>query len=286
MSEPVTIMLALLLLSCLASCIALLVPSNRNDATQDGTSRWSERFVALLGLRDVVEDPALLTRLKRAGLPGRNRAKLYLLARICLPLFAIALGFGYAIAFPDAQRPVLWVLSLVAALGFIGYVLPSLYLRRRILRRQAAIRREWPDTLDMLLLSVEGGLGLDVALREVANRLGDRAPVLAEELNTTLVELVYLADRKQALSNFAGRIDLPSVSLVITALLQAERYGTPIASALRAATRDQRETRMAEAERKAAALPPRLTIPMIVFFLPVLFVVIFTPGILLYLFER
>ena len=286
MSDPAQIIILLALLSCLAACIALLLSFRNSDAGQVSSGDAGERLFAVIGLKEMVERPSLVLRLKQAGLPGRDQARLYILTRILLPLLMAVAGYGLASVLSGPDRMAAWTALLVLASGLIGLILPDLYLSRRIKHRQAAIRRDWPDMLDMVLLSIEGGIGLDTALREVAERIGDRAPILCEELNTTLVELVYLADRRQALTNFANRVDLPSVSLVVTALLQAERYGSPIAAALRTTIKDQRATRMSEAERKAASLPAQLTIPMIAFFLPILFVLIFTPAILHYLFER
>jgi len=286
MSESDPIMLVLALLSCLASCVGLFLSSRGSDPAHVSAGTTIERFLGLLGLKDIIENPTLVMRLKQAGFSGRSQARLYIMARIFLPLLTAVAGYGFATVLSGSDRMSAWAFLIVLASGLSGLVLPDLFLSRRIKHRQSAIRREWPDMLDMVLLSIEGGMGLDAALREVTGRIGDRAPILCEELNTTLAELVYLADRKQALANLANRVDLPSVSLVVTALLQAERYGSPIATALRTTIRDQRATRMYEAERKAASLPAQLTIPMIAFFLPILFVLIFTPAILHYLFEQ
>lgn len=277
LANPVTALAAVAVIALVAA-----VSRRRPALRPEPEAGW---IAARLGLVARAQDPELLWWLKRAGLPGRPAALRYLGARILCPILAlVAAGIWVALTGGLAAGMRLTAVAVVAA-GVAGYVAPAIYVQNLILRRQEALRREWPDALDLLLLSVESGLSIDAALDEVARQQARRAPVMAQELRTTLTDLAYLPDRREALANLAKRTDVPSIGTVVTALVQAERYGTPIGATLRIVTRDSRAARLAEAERRAAALSPRLTIPMILFFLPVLFAVIFTPGIIRYMME-
>ena len=156
--------------------------------------------------------------------------------------------------------------------------LPNLFLKNKITQRQLSIRRAFPDALDLLLICVESGMSIEAAFRKVSRRSASQSIPLAEELTLTTAELSYLQDRRQAYENLAKRTDLEGVKSVCMALQQAERYGTPLAQTLRVMAQENRDMRMSEAEKKAAGLPPKLTVPMILFFLPVLFVVILGPA--------
>ncbi|MGL4397386.1 MAG: type II secretion system F family protein, partial [Hyphomicrobium sp.] len=137
--------------------------------------------------------------------------------------------------------------------------------------------------LDMLLICVQSGMSVESAFGKVAKEVATQSIELAEEMTLTTAELSYLQDRRMAFENLGKRTGLPGVKAVTTALIQAERYGTPVASALRTMAKENRDIRQSEAERKAAALPPKLTVPMIIFFLPVLFIVILGPAALSYM---
>ena len=156
--------------------------------------------------------------------------------------------------------------------------LPYLFLKNRIAKRQLSIKRAFPDALDLLLICVESGMSIEAAFKKVSVEIGSQSIALAEELTLTTAELSYLQDRKQAYENLAKRTDLEGVKSVCMALQQAERYGTPLGQTLRVMAQENRDMRMSEAEKKAAALPPKLTVPMILFFLPVLFIVILGPA--------
>jgi tight adherence protein C len=171
------------------------------------------------------------------------------------------------------------VLVSVTAI-YAGIKLPELFIGNQISKRQASIRRAFPDALDLTLICVESGMSTEAAFRKVAIEIGVQSIPLAEELTLATAELSYLSDRRQAYENLGARTGLDGVKSVAMALIQAERYGTPIASAIRVLAQEFRDQRMNEAEKKAAALPPKLTVPMIVFFLPVLFVVILGPAVI------
>jgi tight adherence protein C len=153
-----------------------------------------------------------------------------------------------------------------------------MFLKNRIAKRQLSIKRAFPDTLDLLLICVESGMSIEAAFRKVSEEIGSQSVALAEELTLTTAELSYLPDRRAAYENLAKRTDLDGVKSVCMALQQAERYGTALGTALRVMAQENRDMRMSEAEKKAAGLPPKLTVPMILFFLPVLFIVILGPA--------
>jgi tight adherence protein C len=160
----------------------------------------------------------------------------------------------------------------------VGMQVPSLFLKNRIQHRQLSIKRAFPDALDLLLICVESGMSIEAGFKRVSAEVGTQSVALAEELTLTTAELSYLQDRRQAYENLAKRTNLEGVKSVCMALQQAERYGTPMGATLRVMAQENRDMRMSEAEKKAAGLPPKLTVPMIVFFLPVLFVVILGPA--------
>jgi tight adherence protein C len=168
-----------------------------------------------------------------------------------------------------------------AAIGMvIGNYLPFVMLRNLISRRQTSIRRAWPDSLDLMLICVESGMAIEPAMQRVSREIGTMSVPLAEELALTVAELSFLPDRRKAFENLGKRTGMPQVKSVVTSLIQSERYGTPLGTALRVLAQENRDMRIAEAERKAAALPPRLTVPMMLFFMPVIFVVILGPVVM------
>jgi tight adherence protein C len=175
------------------------------------------------------------------------------------------------------QPPLLKVAAAIFA-AYFGMHIPYLFLKNRIQNRQLQIRRAFPDALDLLLICVESGMSIEASFKRVSEEIGSQSIALAEELTLTTAELSYLQERRQAYENLAKRTDLDGVKSVCVALQQAERYGTPMAQTLRVMAQENRDMRMSEAEKKAAALPPKLTVPMILFFLPVLFVVILGPA--------
>src|SRR4029077_4225692 len=168
--------------------------------------------------------------------------------------------------------------GMCLAATYFGMQLPALFVKNRIARRQLSIRRAFPDALDLLLICVESGMSVEAGFKKVSAEIGSQSIPLAEELTLTTAELSYLQDRRQAYENLGKRTNLDGVKSVCMALQQAEKYGTPIASTLRVMAQENRDMRMSEAEKKAAGLPPKLTVPMILFFLPALFIVILGPA--------
>jgi tight adherence protein C len=178
----------------------------------------------------------------------------------------------------ELDHPPMLKLGACIGVAWLGMQLPMVLLKNKIQRRQLSIKRAFPDTLDLLLICVESGMSIESAFRKVSEEIGSQSVALAEELTLTTAELSFLPDRRQAYENLAKRTDLEGVKSVCMALQQAERYGTPLATMLRTMAQENRDMRMSEAEKKAAGLPPKLTVPMILFFLPVLFVVILGPA--------
>lgn len=217
-------------------------------------------------------------KLVQAGYRGQAPYITYLFFRMVTPAAAALLAAVYLFVVLDFHQPAMVKLGMCIAAAYIGMHAPLMFLKNRIARRQLSIKRAFPDTLDLLLICVESGMSIEAAFKKVSDEVGSQSVALAEELTLTTAELSYLPDRRQAYENLAKRTDLDGVKSVCMALQQAERYGTPLANMLRVMAQENRDMRMAEAEKKAAGLPPKLTVPMILFFLPVLFIVILGPA--------
>ncbi|MBI2715215.1 MAG: type II secretion system F family protein [Rhizobiales bacterium] len=217
-------------------------------------------------------------KLVQAGYRGQAPYITYLFFRMVTPTAAFLFAVFYLFVVLDFNQPTMVKIGLCIAAAYIGMQLPWMLLKSKIQKRQLSIKRAFPDTLDLLLICVESGMSIEAAFRKVSEEVGTQSVALAEELTLTTAELSYLPDRRQAYENLAKRTDLDGVKSVCMALQQAERYGTPLATMLRVMAQENRDMRMSDAEKKAAGLPPKLTVPMIVFFLPVLFVVILGPA--------
>ena len=237
-------------------------------------------IVERLHLGAQAEDAEVVRRLRKAGYRGQAPVLTFIAARILTPVafLFVAAFYVFGVVQPDLPLPAL--VALVLAAGALGYYAPALYLRNRIEKRQKSIRRAWPDALDLLLICVESGMSVEGAFGKVSREMAPQSRELSEELSIATAELAYLQSRRAAYLNLAERTGLDEVRAVATGLIQAEKYGTPVGQSLRVLAREFRDNRMAEAEKKAAALPPKLTVPMILFFLPVLFAVITTPAII------
>ncbi len=195
-----------------------------------------------------------------------------------MPILMFALASFYVFVVIRLDQPLFIKLSITVAVAYFGYYGPTIYVKNQINKRQKSVRRAWPDALDLLLICVESGMAVESAFRKVSEEIGAQSIALAEELSLTTAELSYLQDRRKAYENLGERTGLEGVRGVVTSLIQAEKYGTPVSQSLRVLAQENRDMRMSEAEKKAAALPPKLTVPMILFFLPVLFAVIITPA--------
>jgi tight adherence protein C len=243
---------------------------------QTAKGPW-KRIVDSLNLQKMLEDPNVTQNLMEAGLRGPGPVAMFYFARFSLPIIFFLAALAYIVL---SGKEMAGNMKLAVAVGAcaVGFYLPNIWVKNIIGKRKKSIMRAFPDALDLLLICVESGMSIEAAFQRVGAEIGTSSIELAEELGLTNAELAYLQDRRVAYENLAKRTNHPGVKGVATALIQAERYGTPLGSALRVMAKENRELRMTEAEKKAAALPAQLTVPMIVFFLPVLFIVILTPA--------
>jgi tight adherence protein C len=239
-----------------------------------GIKSFALRGVSMSDLLDAKE---LRLKLARAGKRSPSAVANYLFKRIALPICFVIAALLYAwLAFPD--KPVAVRLVGVLAAGGLGYFLPQILLNNAIQKRQKLLQRAFPDALDLIVICVESGMSIEAAFNKVTEQMAESSPEMSEEMGLTAAELAFLSDRRQAFENLSERTGMPSFKALATTLLQSERYGTPIANGLRVLAQENRDSRMSAAEKKAAALPAQLTVPMIIFFLPVLFIIIAAPA--------
>ena len=236
------------------------------------------QIVELLNLRKLFEAENSRARLRQAGYRSERHLVTFLAFRLVTPIFLGIVVFVYtSTMFADRIPPNMRLVSTLIGVVF-GYYLPQIFLKNIITRRQLSIRRAWSDSLDLMLICVESGMSIEMAIQRVSREIGAQSVPLAEELLLTNAELSYLGERRKAFENLALRTGLPTVKSVVTSLIQSERYGTPLGTALRVLAQENRDMRMQEAEKRAAALPPKLTVPMVLFFLPVIFVILLGPA--------
>jgi tight adherence protein C len=243
--------------------------------TDEGTIK---KIVDMLQLKRLLEDPKVADKLAQAGYRGPRPLTVFYFCRLTMPFVIAAVVavyvFGLNVGHLAPQMKLGAVVFGMAA-GFYG---PNLFLQNRAQKRRESIVAAFPDALDLLLICVEAGMSIEAAIQKVAGEIGTRSIELAEELSLLTAELSYLPERRQAYEGLAKRTNHPGVKAVATAMIQAERYGTPLGQTLRVMAKENRELRIAAAEKKASQLPAKLTVPMILFFLPVLFVVIMGPA--------
>ena len=240
---------------------------------------FAKGLVDKLDLQKRLADDTLSDKLIRAGLRGHAAQTMFYFYRAALPIgFAIA-GLFYVLVLGAHLQLQMKLAIVVGALG-AGYYAPVIYLQNLAAKRRDKIMQAFPDSLDMMLICVESGMSVEMALSRVGGEIATASVELAEEFALTTAELSYLPERRMAYENLARRTDHAGVKSVAMALTQAEKYGTPVGNALRVMAKENRDLRLSEAEKKAASLPPKLTVPMIVFFLPVLFAVIIGPAII------
>ena len=308
--EPRTVVTILVALSAFATVLTLAGPLLQGDrlatrmkqvASERGRLRAQARtvtvasegrlrerpkgtlaqIVEVLNLRQLFQAETSREHLRQAGLRSEHHLVTYLAFRLVIPFLFAFLVFVYsstifADRIPASMRLVAAMAGLIA-----GFYLPNVFLRNLIQRRQASIRRAWSDALDLMLICVESGMAIEPAMARVAKEIGRQSLPLAEEMTLTNAELSFLGDRRRAYENLGKRTGLATVKSVVTSLIQSEKYGTPLGTALRVLAQENRDTRMSEAEKRAAALPPKLTVPMVMFFLPVIFIVLLGPAVIL-----
>jgi len=253
--------------------------NKRNPLRAEPVS-FMKHTVERLKLSNILESEGTREKLSRAGKRGQAPLIAFMFFRFVMPpvVFLAALFYFFV------MTHFAWsgTIKLLAAFGaaLLGFFGPDIFISNLISKRQESIMRAFPDGLDLMLICVESGMSIEPAFTKVAAEIGQQSPELAEELALTTAELSYLPERAQAFENLAKRTGHPGVQAVASALNQAEQYGTPLGQALRVTALENREMRMQAAEKKAAALPAKLTVPMIVFFLPCLFVVILGPAVM------
>ncbi|HEV2530420.1 type II secretion system F family protein [Phenylobacterium sp.] len=253
-----------------------LAPRRPGRAPSIGFAR---RLLQTLKLDRSEESRKVGEQLTQAGWRAPDATTVFLTLRLASPL---VVGFAaYALA-PGVLHISGQIMRLLVTSGamLLGSYAPSLLLRNVVLRRQHAILKGLPDALDLFVICAEAGLSLDAAMTRVGREIGESCPELADELGLTAIELSFLPDRREALANLARRVAMPSVRGLVNTLAQTEKYGTPLAQALRVLAAEFRDTRLMKAEEKAARLPATLTVPMISFILPPLFIILIGPAII------
>ena len=231
-------------------------------------------------LTSLLESENSKDKLARAGFRGQAPLIAFMFFRFVMPPVVFLVMLFYLFVLTHLHYSLTTKLLAAFAGALFGFYLPDLWVTNTTTRRQQSIMRAFPDALDLMLICVESGMSIESAFNKVAAEIGTQSAELAEELALTTAELSYLPERRQAFDNLAKRCGHRGVKAVAVALNQAEKYGTPLGQALRVTATENREMRMQEAERKAASLPAKLTVPMILFFLPCLFVVVIGPAIM------
>jgi tight adherence protein C len=218
-------------------------------------------------------------KMLQAGIRDPAAPMKFMLARVFVPAFLIVIGMAI-ISGSEKEVSSAWRAIIIVGGGAFGFMLPGILIKNQAQKRLQEINYAFPDALDMMLICVTGGIGLEQTVNRIADEIAEHSPILAEELGILSAEMAMLSDRRSALQDFARRVGSGAARSFATALIQAEQYGTSVSQAMRTMSEELRDSRMQEAERKAASLPPKLTVPMILFFLPVIFVVILGPAVL------
>ncbi|MET3827447.1 tight adherence protein C [Sphingomonas sp. PvP055] len=259
-----------------------ITASTKRRAKLVTKNETTDRIKNLLSSLKVLQDSqvkAAQVKLMQAGIRSKEYAVAVIFGRLVLPLTwgVLVLYLVYGSGIFANWTP--WKMYAIVATNFVlSYKAPDLYLDNKITKRSQAIQKGLPDALDLLVICAEAGLTVDAAFNRVARELGKAYPELGDEFTLTAIELGFLAERRQAFENLASRVKLDAVKGVVTTMVQTEKYGTPLASALRVLSAEFRNERMMRAEEKAARLPAIMTIPLILFILPTLFIVILGPA--------
>ena len=273
-------------LKAVASQRERLRKQSRAALEKKGLRRRNDSLVgnisSKLNLAKALEDPNVVKLMNQAGMRGPGPISAFYFARMALPFLGALVTFIYIFLINDHGLSTVMKYGSLAFGAAAGFYAPNIYIYSLAQKRQKSLMRAFPDSLDMLLICVEAGMSIEMGFNKVSQEIGSASPELAEEFGITLAELSFLPDRRQAYENLAIRTGHEGVKAVCMALAQAERYGTPLGDALRLMARENREMRMSEAEKKAAALPAQLTVPMILFFLPVLFLIVLGPAYIKY----
>ena len=238
----------------------------------------AKNLVDRFSLEKLLEASDLKDKLAQAGKRGQKPVYYFYMAKLVTPIALLLFGLIFIVMLNVLNWDLTRRVALTLGLTLFGYYLPGILLKNMATKRLNSIMPVFPDALDLLLICVESGMSVELAFAKVAEEMGDASVELAEEFSLTTAELSYLTSRRLAYENLARRNNHVGIRAVATALVQAERYGTPLGDTLRTMANENRQMRVLAAEKKAAALPAKLTVPMILFFLPVLFIVILTPA--------
>lgn len=254
---------------------------------KEGSSRlrqtpkgFMQQIVEHLNLRKAFESDDIKDMLKMAGLRGQGPLVAYMFCRLVAPIIVAICALVFLFGIGNLTYPPIAKFGMAIGAAYVGFYLPNMFVKNLIAKRQQSIKMAFPDSLDMLLICVQAGMSIEAAFAKVGKEISSQSLELAEEFSLTTAELSYLNDRRIAYENLGKRTGIDGIRQVSTALIQSERYGTPVGQALRVMAKENREVRMSEAEKKAASLPPKLTVPMILFNIPVLFAVIIGPAVL------
>jgi tight adherence protein C len=259
---------------------AELIASDRRDRTDHAAAGLTMKVVRRLRLLQGKKTAEIRIKLAQGGIRSREALATYLFAKLAAPpiLGVIALLLFEVFKLYELSPTNQTAACLVAVM--IGFIAPEIWLKNKINKRRDILRKAIPDGLDLLVVCVEAGLSTDAAMTRVARETERSAPELSDEFRLTTIELGFLPERRQALEGLARRVDLPAVRALVAALLQTEKYGTPLATSLRVLSAEFRTERLLRAEEKAAKLPATLTVPMVLFILPCLFIVIIGPAVI------
>ena len=252
--------------------------SQSQRTLRSGNKGGIKNFVDRFSLQKLLEASDLKDKLAQAGMRGQRPVYMFYFFRFASPIILGVIGLVFLMGLNSMNltfsQNVLFTMTLIV----FGYYAPGVYVRNVATKRATKIAAVFPDALDLLLICVESGMSVELAFGRVSQEMAENSVELAEEFSLTTAELSYLQSRRQAYENLARRNDNSGIKSVSTALVQSERYGTPLGETLRTLANENRQMRVMAAEKKAAALPAKLTVPMILFFLPVLFIVILTPA--------
>lgn len=259
---------------------ALAVKSNGGGTLRHTDEGLYKKVVDRLQLSRLLEDPKVVEKLAQAGFRGPRPVSTFYFFRFILPFaFAVTAALYLFLVNDFGMPPMNRVVCCFVGLT-LGYYAPNIYISNIAQKRRESIVGAFPDSLDLLLICVESGMSIEAAIQKVSQEIGGTSIELAEELTLLTAEISYLPERRMAYEGLAMRTNHPGIRSVTTAMIQAERYGTPLGAALRVMAKENRDMRLAQAEKKAAQLPAKLTVPMILFFLPVLFIVILGPAVI------
>jgi len=255
-------------------------PASLRDSVKENRAALMSRILGNLNLSQLLFTDDLTDRLSQAGIRGKTASISFVFSRVVLGLFGLSMAIFIISVWKDFPYPFAIEIIIIVMSGAFGFFLPNILIYNIAQKRRTEMTAAFPDTMDLMVICVEAGLSIEKTFDKLAEEIADTSPILSDEIALTSAELAYLNDRGDAYENFAKRSGLHSVKQLTTTLAQSESYGTPVAVAVNGLANEKRAERMSVAETKAASLPAKLTVPMIVFFLPVLFMVVIGPAVI------